>query len=81
MIKILNVVGLCLDIAGALVMFYNTPHPTQEPMPKTVSSFLSAGWLLWGKDQEKLEKKRVKIGMSLLIVGFVLQLIAVIIGQ
>lgn len=72
--KLINVVGLILDITGAVMIYLNTPHPSNQ----TWIYSSEEGKALY--QQEKKERRRVKLGMILLGSGFLLQLISTIIG-
>ena len=76
--KWINLLGLLLDIAGAVLMFTRTPYPTQNPNAHISKGILamSGGWIMGGKAQEKKNKRLTKIGFWIMIAGFILQFIA-----
>lgn len=77
--KIINIIGLILDIAGAYIMFSNTPHPTKKPQSGKLHEIYQGGaWWNGGKDEESRQKARVKLGMWFLISGFVAQIVSVL---
>lgn len=65
---VLNLVGLCIDIVGALLMFFNSPRITYKTH------------LYKKEEEEKLEKKakrmhrRTQMGALLLVIGFLFQI-------
>lgn len=69
--KLLNIIGLVINIAGALLMFINTPRVNFQVYLYNREE----GPLL--RDKEKRMNKRIKQGMLLLFIGFFLQLIAI----
>lgn len=74
-INYIGTVGLCLDIFGALIMFYNTPK---------VNSRL---YVYTQKENETFRKRDIKKnrnlkrGIFLIIIGFCLQLLQSIINH
>ncbi len=76
--KVINTVGLLFDIAGALLMFYNTPMHTRKPQFSRGLDEMSKGaeYLYRGKALERKEWKMIRCGVGLLVVGFVAQLIS-----
>ncbi len=67
---IINSVGLLLDIAGALLMYFNSK-------PVSYATYLYSNKELKAFSiKSKKMNKRVKLGAFLLFIGFVLQLFA-----
>jgi hypothetical protein len=76
--KWLNIAGLTIDIIGALIMYWKTPHPSRKPEFIGGASMISksARYLLIDKDQDKIDSNVLRFGIGLIVLGFVLQLIA-----
>jgi hypothetical protein len=73
-----NLAGLVLDIAGALILFRYTPHPTRKPQshPSIISA--SSTWLFYGKPLEARQIRMNAWGIRLIVLGFSLQLASAI---
>ena len=71
-IKLIGASGLILDIIGAVLIFFNSPQISHEV------------YIYNQEETDRLEKKArrnhlmTKIGLVLLIIGFVLQLLALL---
>lgn len=68
--NIFNAIGLCINIAGAYLMYHNTPKVTSQVY-------------LYSRDELEKNRKRdarkngmIRFGMQLLFIGFIFQLIA-----
>lgn len=61
-----------LDMAGVLLMYFNTPLHTRKPQSSVPFDDLrkSADWLFWGKKLERKERKMIRIGVVLIVCGF-----------
>ena len=79
-LKVLNLIGLGADIAGALIMFINTPHPRNEPTGPMSDLKASSNWLFYVRYREQREVRWNKVGIFLLCSGFVLQAIAALVN-
>ena len=75
-VKFINCLGLVLDIAGALLMFYYTPFTPAAPDTTRHEIEVFADWKYYGKKQEQKEKLMIKIGLIVMMFGFALQLLA-----
>ncbi len=64
-----NIIGLIIDIAGAILIFFNSPEFTHHT------------YIYSDEEETNLNKKeiairrRARIGMGMLIIGFVFQLL------
>jgi len=72
--KLVNSIGLILDILGALLIF-------RFGLPEKISRTGSSALLLEGTDEAEIEKAKcfdriTRLGIGLLIAGFALQLIS-----
>lgn len=69
-IKILNIIGLLLGMIGSFLMFINTPKISFRTIvyQKAERPIIEA--------KEKLMNQKLRAGMILLFIGFLLQLIA-----
>ena len=72
-LKALNILGLCLDIFGAMIIFKFTPHPIQ----RETQHGGNPNWI----EKEAKEKRKVRCGMAFLIAGFILQLISAMLSN
>ena len=75
--KWINLIGLALDVTGAILMYINTPHPTKEPKGTTGFDLMTqnAHWLFSGKENERKQLGCIRTGFFLLMIGFLLQFI------
>jgi hypothetical protein len=72
--KLLNIIGLVFDITGALLLYFNTPHPSN------ITWIGTSGDIENDMKREGIEKRYTKFGIILLGTGFSLQLISSILG-
>lgn len=70
-IKILNLVGLILNFSGAFIMWRFTPPAFRNAMIYADDKVL----------EDFKNQKRVRRGLFIMAVGFILQLIAIIISH
>jgi hypothetical protein len=77
LIKGLNIFGLCLNVGGALLMIFNTPH-AQAPEHTNLSQSFSRReyWMMTGRLKEKTRVLLTRIGLGVMIFGFFFQVIA-----
>lgn len=80
MSKWLNLTGLLLDMAGVLLTYFNTPLHTRKPISTVPFDGFKQGadWILWGKKLEKKERRMIRIGLGLIVLGFAIQLVATV---
>ena len=74
---LLTVVGLCLDIIGIILLFWVAPEKTPDPQ-STVSFAIDKGIRECWRKQQILRKWLARASLSLIVVGFSLQAVAVI---
>ena len=82
-LKLINAIGLLMDVAGALLMFYNTPRHSRKPIGghSGWDEFKrGADYLVRGKALDNTEWGRIRVGLVLIVMGFIGQLAAVILA-
>lgn len=78
MSKLLNSIGLIMDMTGVLLTYLNTPLHSRKPNVSVPFDAFKQGadWILWGKRVERKERRMIRLGLGMIILGFMVQLAA-----
>lgn len=72
---VLNILSACLNMSGTILMFYNTPKISSKVFIYRHEELVAL------EARDKLRNKMTRLGMLLLFIGFLVQLLALIISE
>jgi hypothetical protein len=76
--EIVTLIGLALDAAGAIIMFVRTPYHSSKPTGYGNALQEAGQYSGYGEKRDRQDKKWIRVGFGLMIVGFILQFVAAI---